>query len=104
MKKEINDLLKREHAVYNINDISRLVRNTMTIMGTKQDRLELEFIAVNDNARIFQGIYEIKSREFSGILEECIEITKKHMEMCLTDIQRDIKNGYNPTSGKVRDI
>jgi hypothetical protein len=94
MKKEIMQLVNSDSGMLKLNAISRLVRDVNDLFGMHHDNLSIEFLDVNGDARTFQGSYRISSRTFAGIVAECEEYTRIHLQRCTDQLCSNLKNGY----------
>lgn len=92
MKNEIMNLINSEDGTFRLNNISKLHRWTKTALNENVDKLRIEFDAINGID--FSGIYDIKCRNFEGIIEECEKATSDFLGRVSAKLTANIKNGY----------
>ena len=100
MKKEIKELLSTENGWLRINQLSTLHRWTVTGIGEEVDKLELRFAPVNGREFGFSKI--IKSRDYSGIIEECAAATTEFCNEVSSRLVKDLRAGYRAVSEPVK--
>lgn len=90
MKKEIMELINSENASIRINKFLRLDRWKKDAIGNKVDKLEAIFSIQHISSRHF----EIKSRDYNGIIEEIQECQTKAFFEAAEEYNKQLKNGY----------
>lgn len=95
MKKEIIALVKSEEGTYRMNNISFLKRWTKSGLDEDVDMLELNFDNIN-HVNYGYSTVEIKSRDYEGIINECIAATEDYLSKVAERLAKDLRAGYNP--------
>lgn len=93
MKKEIMDLINLEQGTFRLNNISMLRRWTKNALKEDVDVLRIEFDTINN---VSMGVrnFEIQSRDYDGIIDECQEITSKYLLGVSEELCKNIRSGY----------
>lgn len=89
MKKEIMQLIESEDATLQINKYCRLHRWTKSV-SQEVDRLEVVFSITN----MFSHTYEIKARDWRGIVAEVQEAQTKAFADAADAYNKQLGNGY----------
>lgn len=98
MKKEIMNLINSEEGTFRLNNISILRRWTKNALKDDVDVLRIEFDTIN-NVSLGIRNFEIKSRDYEGIILECQEITSKYLLSVSDELCKNIRSGYRNKRG-----
>lgn len=90
MKKELMELINSESASLNINKFLRIDRWKSDAIGNKVDKLEAIFSIQHIRSRHF----EIKSRDYNGIIAEIQEYQTKAFAEAAEEYNKQLRNGY----------
>ena len=93
MKKEIMQLIETEGRM-KVNEICTLLRLRKYALGFDVDGLNLEFTDLNGVGKLI-NVYEIKSRTYEGIIEECCMYMERYLKDASEYFQKQFRNGYN---------
>ena len=84
--------LTQEEATVRINEICYLFRFTKDALGNDVDHLILNFkYVVGIKGGVF---YEVKARDYDGIIEEVFNCTKHYLEECAKKATANLRAGY----------
>lgn len=90
MKKELMELINSESASLRINKFLQLDRWKKDAIGNKVDKLEAIFSIQYISSRHF----EIKSRDYNGIIAEVQEYQTKAFVEAAEEYNKQLRNGY----------
>lgn len=90
MKKEINHLLESENASLKVNNYCTLHRWTKDILNNDVDRLVATFSITHYSSHS----YEIKARDWQGIVAEVQESQTKAFTASADELNKQLANGY----------
>lgn len=93
MKKEIMNLINSEQGIFRLNNISYLHRWTKNAIGNDVDMLMLEFDTIN-NVSMGGRNFDVLSRDFEGIIEECQKITSEYLLSVSEELCKNMRSGY----------
>ena len=90
MKKELTELINSENSSLKINKFLCLERWKKDAIGNKVDKLEAIFSIQHIGSRNF----EIKSRDYNGIIAEVQEYQTKAFVEAAEEYNKQLRNGY----------
>lgn len=97
MKKEINELLKRENAYLRLSNCCRLHRWKKDALNADVDYLMAEF-SIN---RAFDYRSCISSRDWRGIIDEVIDAYQRAFEYVGEKLSSELRAGYILSKGVI---
>lgn len=92
MKREIMNLIQSESGSFRLNNISYLRRWTRDGLDSEVDKLTIEFDRIN-HVR-FMDSFEVKARDYQGIINECKKYTQEFLNDMSDRLTSDMDAGY----------
>lgn len=92
-KTDIMDLIAADNGKLEVNPLCYLHRWTASAIGTKVDKLAVEFNSINGMGR-FCGSVEIQARDYSGIVAEVETAIREKLNEVSDYLCNAFKNGY----------
>ncbi len=91
MKKEVQSILNSEEGMLEMTRAAKLIRWTRNALGDKVDMLKLSVEAVPG---YLSRDYEIKARDWQGVVKEAAEAVKTYHKEAAEKIASEILNGH----------
>lgn len=92
LKKEIIAAVAAEEGVVKINNVARLDRYTVTVIGDPVDKLVIDFKYVVGIPGGWRK--EITARDYDGIIAEIQTATEEYFQMVAKAANKHLVNGY----------